>query len=107
VRRQKLPKDDAGDHYTWKDLNVGVNVTAYGKVFHFYDCDKFTRVGVDCCTSPISLSAVDGDNRVFLKVLILLISGTSDLHLYHFSSLLYVIFLLLKHFSYNGTKSCD
>ena len=44
VRRQKLPKDDVGNHYTWKDLNIGVNVTAYGKVFHFYDCDKFTRV---------------------------------------------------------------
>ena len=44
VRRQKLPKDDAGNNYTWKDLNIGVNVTAYGKVFHFYDCDKFTRV---------------------------------------------------------------
>jgi len=44
VRRQKLPKDDVGNHYTWKDLNMGVNVTAYGKVFHFYDCDKFTRV---------------------------------------------------------------
>jgi len=45
VRRQKLPKDDVGNHYSWKDLNIGVNVTAYGKVFHFYDCDKFTRVG--------------------------------------------------------------
>jgi len=44
VRRQKLPKDDVGDNYTWKDLNNGVNVTAYGKVFHLYDCDKFTRV---------------------------------------------------------------
>jgi len=45
VRRQNLPKDDVGNNYTWKDLNIGVNVTAYGKVFHFYDCDKFTRVG--------------------------------------------------------------
>jgi len=44
VRRQKLPKDDVGNHYSWKDLNIGVNVCAYGKVFHFYDCDKFTRV---------------------------------------------------------------
>ena len=57
VRRQKLPKDDVGNHYTWKDLNIGVNVTAYGKVFHFYDCDKFTRVSSPTSNNRISYSS--------------------------------------------------
>jgi len=44
VNRQPLPKDDAGGHWHWKDLNVGINIAVYGKVFHLYDCDKFTKV---------------------------------------------------------------
>ncbi|KAI0215708.1 EF-hand domain-containing protein 1 [Lamellibrachia satsuma] len=42
IKRQRLPKNDVGDHWHWKDLNVGVNVTFYGKVFHIYNCDKWT-----------------------------------------------------------------
>jgi len=44
IKRQRLPKNDVGDHWHWKDLNVGVNVTFYGKVFHIYNCDKWTSV---------------------------------------------------------------
>lgn len=42
IKRQRLPKNDLGDFWHWKDLNVGMNITMYGKVFHTYDCDKFT-----------------------------------------------------------------
>ncbi|KAL5013732.1 hypothetical protein ScPMuIL_008002 [Solemya velum] len=42
IKRQRLPKNDQGDNWHWKDLNNGVNVTFYGKVFHIINCDKFT-----------------------------------------------------------------
>ncbi|XP_064652605.1 EF-hand domain-containing protein 1-like [Lineus longissimus] len=42
IKRQRLPKNDEGDHWVWKDLNLGVNVVFYGKVFRITDCDKFT-----------------------------------------------------------------
>lgn len=44
IKRQRLPKNDVGDHWHWKDLNIGMNVTFYGKVFHLYDCDQWTKV---------------------------------------------------------------
>ena len=44
IRRQRLPKNDFGDNWHWKDLNNGVNVTFYGRIFHLYDCDKWTKV---------------------------------------------------------------
>jgi hypothetical protein len=43
IKRQRLPKNNVGDHWHWKDLNIGVNVVFYGKVFHIYDCDKWTK----------------------------------------------------------------
>jgi len=46
VKRQRLPKNDVGDHWEWRDLNNGVNITVYGKVFHLYACDKFTTVSI-------------------------------------------------------------
>ncbi|XP_052763597.1 EF-hand domain-containing protein 1-like [Mya arenaria] len=42
IKRQRLPKNDQGDHWHWKDLNNGVNVTFYGKVFHIVNMDQFT-----------------------------------------------------------------
>ena len=44
VRRQRLPKNDAGESWNWRDLNNGVDLTVYGKVFHLSKCDKFTKV---------------------------------------------------------------
>ena len=44
IKRQRLPKNDLGDFWHWKDLNVGIDVTFYGKVFHIYNCDKWTDV---------------------------------------------------------------
>ncbi|XP_022101498.1 EF-hand domain-containing protein 1-like [Acanthaster planci] len=43
IKRQRLPKNDQGDHWHWKDLNVDINVTFYGKVFHITQCDKWTQ----------------------------------------------------------------
>uniref|UniRef100_A0A8I5YME1 EF-hand domain-containing protein 1 n=1 Tax=Pongo abelii TaxID=9601 RepID=A0A8I5YME1_PONAB len=44
IKRQRLAKNDRGDHYHWKDLNRGINITIYGKTFHVVDCDQFTQV---------------------------------------------------------------
>lgn len=43
IRRQRIPKNDVGDFWTWKDLNIGMNLGCYGRVFHLYDCDQWTR----------------------------------------------------------------
>ncbi|CAK8696625.1 unnamed protein product [Clavelina lepadiformis] len=42
IKRQRLPKDDQGNHWHWKDLNVGINAVFYGKSFRITNCDKFT-----------------------------------------------------------------
>nr|CAB3241327.1 EFHC1 [Phallusia mammillata] len=42
IKRQRLPKDDQGNHWHWKDLNLGMNVVFYGKSFRITNCDKFT-----------------------------------------------------------------
>ncbi|XP_074093287.1 EF-hand domain-containing protein 1 isoform X2 [Macrotis lagotis] len=44
IKRQRLPKNDRGDCYHWKDLNRGINITIYGKTFRIVDCDPFTEV---------------------------------------------------------------
>ncbi|XP_036772286.1 EF-hand domain-containing protein 1 isoform X2 [Manis pentadactyla] len=44
IKRQRLPKNYQGDHYHWKDLNRGIDITIYGKTFHIVDCDRFTQV---------------------------------------------------------------
>ncbi|XP_023567655.1 EF-hand domain-containing protein 1 isoform X2 [Octodon degus] len=43
IKRHCLPKNDVGDHYHWKDLNRGVDITIYGKTFRIVDCDQFTQ----------------------------------------------------------------
>eukprot|EP00051_Salpingoeca_urceolata_P016671 m.223208 g.223208 ORF g.223208 m.223208 type:complete len:552 (+) comp18748_c0_seq2:177-1832(+) len=43
LKRQKVPKGkDSGSTWHWKDLNVGVTLTIYGRAFRFTDCDAFT-----------------------------------------------------------------
>ncbi len=44
IKRQRLPKNDMGDWWHWKDFNLGINVTFYGKVFHVYNCNQWTAV---------------------------------------------------------------
>lgn len=46
LRRHQMPKNDRGDHYHWKDLNRGMNITMYGRTYRIVDCDPFTQV---CC----------------------------------------------------------
>lgn len=45
VRRSKVPKGDlhASEHITVNDLNVGAEVTIYGRTYMLTNCDKFTR----------------------------------------------------------------
>jgi len=49
VRRQRLPKNDVGDFWSWKDLNISMNLPCYGRVFRIYDCDRWTWVCVAVC----------------------------------------------------------
>ncbi|XP_067833935.1 EF-hand domain-containing protein 1-like, partial [Heptranchias perlo] len=42
INRQRLPKNDSGDYWQWRDLNVGMDVVFYGKRFRLIGCDKFT-----------------------------------------------------------------
>ncbi|NXN35087.1 EFHC1 protein, partial [Rhinoptilus africanus] len=44
IRRHRVPKNDRGDHYHWKDLNRGMNITMYGRTYRIVDCDPFTQV---------------------------------------------------------------
>ncbi|XP_042309480.1 EF-hand domain-containing protein 1 isoform X1 [Sceloporus undulatus] len=43
IKRQRLPKNDHGDNYHWKDLNRGIDITIYGRTFRIVDCDAFTQ----------------------------------------------------------------
>jgi len=44
IKRQRLPKNDLGEHWHWKDFNLDILVTFYGKSFMIYDCNKWTEV---------------------------------------------------------------
>ena len=43
LRRHRIPKNDAGEYYHWKDFDVQDDVCFYGLYYHIYDCDPFTR----------------------------------------------------------------
>ncbi|XP_055637635.1 EF-hand domain-containing protein 1-like [Toxorhynchites rutilus septentrionalis] len=43
VRRGKISKNCRGDTYSWKDLNIGIDLEIHGYVFHITDCDPFTK----------------------------------------------------------------
>lgn len=42
IKRQRIPRNELGQLWHWKDLNLGIDVIFYGKVFHIFNCDKFT-----------------------------------------------------------------
>jgi hypothetical protein len=46
VRRNRIPKTTLGDFWHWKDFNIGIDVTMYGRVYHIVDCDTFTKVSI-------------------------------------------------------------
>ncbi|CAL8318026.1 unnamed protein product [Merluccius merluccius] len=43
IKRQRLPKNDRGDPYHWKDLNLATDLAVYGVVYRITNCDAFTR----------------------------------------------------------------
>ncbi|XP_067014004.2 EF-hand domain-containing protein 1 [Anabrus simplex] len=43
VRRGKIPKNNLGDTWHWRDFNIGIDVALYGIVYHIVDCDVFTK----------------------------------------------------------------
>ncbi|CAG9575838.1 unnamed protein product [Danaus chrysippus] len=44
VKRGKIPKNDLGEFWHWKDLDIGKDICMYGKVFHTVSCDLYTKV---------------------------------------------------------------
>ncbi|XP_061712328.1 EF-hand domain-containing protein 1-like [Cydia pomonella] len=43
IKRGKIPKNDLGEFWHWKDLDVGKDICMFGKVFHTVSCDLFTK----------------------------------------------------------------
>ncbi|XP_032516120.2 EF-hand domain-containing protein 1-like [Danaus plexippus] len=43
VKRGKIPKNDLGEFWHWKDLDIGKDICMYGKVFHTVSCDLYTK----------------------------------------------------------------
>ncbi|XP_076337710.1 EF-hand domain-containing protein 1-like isoform X2 [Tachypleus tridentatus] len=43
VIRQKVPKNNEGEFFSWKDLNIEEDITIYGRTYHIVDCDKWSR----------------------------------------------------------------
>ncbi len=44
LKRQLLPKNELGEYYKWKDLNLGMDLEVYGVKYHITLCDAFTKV---------------------------------------------------------------
>ncbi|NWI58884.1 EFHC1 protein, partial [Calyptomena viridis] len=44
MKRHRVPKNDQGDFYHWKDLNLGINITIYGRTYRIVNCDSFTKM---------------------------------------------------------------
>ncbi|NXU11158.1 EFHC1 protein, partial [Pardalotus punctatus] len=44
MKRHRVPKNEQGDYYHWKDLNLGINLTMYGRTYRLVNCDSFTKV---------------------------------------------------------------
>lgn len=74
IKRQRLPKNERGEHYHWKDLNIGADLEAYGVTYHITQCDAFTEVSdahcayfifhacpkAGMCAYPVSHSSREG-----------------------------------------------
>ncbi|CAB1459901.1 unnamed protein product [Pleuronectes platessa] len=43
LKRQHVPNTERGDHYQYKDLNLGIDLDLYGVNYHITDCDEFTK----------------------------------------------------------------
>ena len=58
LKRQKVPRviGELADNYTWRDLNVGININFYERIFHIYDCDGFTKEFYNYMETPVNPS---------------------------------------------------
>ncbi|XP_023270810.1 EF-hand domain-containing protein 1 [Seriola lalandi dorsalis] len=43
IKRQRLPKNEHGEHYQWKDLNLGMDLEMFGVKYRITQCDAFTK----------------------------------------------------------------
>lgn len=43
LKRHLVPKPGVIETYHWRDFSVGCDIEFYGRVFHIYDADQFTR----------------------------------------------------------------
>uniref|UniRef100_A0A3P8U837 EF-hand domain (C-terminal) containing 1 n=1 Tax=Amphiprion percula TaxID=161767 RepID=A0A3P8U837_AMPPE len=43
IKRQRFPKNEHGEHFQWKDLNLGMDLEVYGVKYHITHCDAFTK----------------------------------------------------------------
>ncbi|XP_038134591.1 EF-hand domain-containing protein 1 [Cyprinodon tularosa] len=43
LKRQRVPKNEHGEHYLWKDFNLGIDLEMYGVKYHITQCDAFTK----------------------------------------------------------------
>ncbi|XP_035535187.1 EF-hand domain-containing protein 1 [Morone saxatilis] len=43
IKRQRLPKNERGEHYQWKDLNLSMDLDVYGVKYRITQCDSFTK----------------------------------------------------------------
>jgi len=44
LRRHRIPKNDIGDYWHWKDFNLKCDMMFYGRVFRVVNCDEWTKV---------------------------------------------------------------
>lgn len=58
LKRQNVPKviGELADYYTWKDLNVCLNLNVFERIFRIYDCDAFTREFYAYMEAPLNES---------------------------------------------------
>lgn len=43
LKRQRIPKDEEGNTYHYKDLNLGMDLVVYGRVLRINDCNAWTK----------------------------------------------------------------
>lgn len=45
IKRAKIPKklNTTEEYYSWEDLNIGININFYERVFRITNADSFTR----------------------------------------------------------------
>ncbi|CAL9695948.1 unnamed protein product [Knipowitschia caucasica] len=43
LKRQRLPKNEFGEYFTWTDLNVAMDLQVYSVKYRITDCDAFTE----------------------------------------------------------------